>query len=147
MVLAECSFALSRGSITFLLLMSTRFFLRRFLCTHCSCWEYKSALSVWLLFKNLKWIILRWSHHTHSITFLLWSSTFGVAVEIHHCQSTAFCIEHCHKRPMIFLRNRLFFYLEKKTFCYGYVIFLILFTKSMRKPNAQLAHFYYLFFK
>ena len=42
------------------------------------CWEYKSALSVWLWFKNLKCIILQWSHHRYSITFLPLGSAFGV---------------------------------------------------------------------
>ena len=45
---------------------------------------------------------------------------------------------------MIFLRNRLFLCLERRH-RYGYVIFLILSTKSMGNPNNQLAHFFYLF--
>ena len=34
--------------------------------------------SISLLFKNSKWIILWGSHPTHSITFIPWSSSFGV---------------------------------------------------------------------
>ena len=34
---------------------------------------------------------------------------------------------------------------RKKICCNGYTIFLILLTKSTRNPNAQLAHFSYLF--
>ena len=37
------------------------------------------------------------------------------------------------------------FLLWKKTSCYGYTIFLILLTKSMKKPNVQLVQFSYLF--
>ena len=40
--------------------------------------QYAAALSVWLLFKNWKGIILRLFHHTHSISFLLWSCAFGI---------------------------------------------------------------------
>ena len=47
-------------------------------CSSHSCWENKSALSVWLQFKNTRWVIPQWSHRIHSITFLPWSSTFGL---------------------------------------------------------------------
>ena len=62
----------------FCLFMSAGRFLWRFPYTRCSCWENKTSLSVWLQFKNLNWLILLWSHHMHCITFLPWSSTFGV---------------------------------------------------------------------
>ena len=55
-----------------------RRFLRRFSYTHCSCWDYTSASRAWLRVKNLKWIILQWSHHTYRLTFLSWSSAFTV---------------------------------------------------------------------
>ena len=61
-------------------------FLKRFSCTHCEC---KSALSVSLHFKNSKRIILQWSHKTYRITFLPWSSAFGVG-----CRDRALSL-HC----------------------------------------------------
>ena len=73
-ILAECGLALSWRNTLFLLLMSAIRFLARF----SFCWELKSVLSVWLGFKNSKWIIPWWSHHIHSITFLLWISTVSL---------------------------------------------------------------------
>ena len=78
MVLVECGLSLSRRSTAFLKLMNVGCFFRGFSCIHCSCWEYKSALSIWLQLKNSKWIIPWWSYHTHGITFLPWSSAFVV---------------------------------------------------------------------
>ena len=47
-----CGLALFRSTI-FLLLTSGEIFFKNFSFTHCSFWEYKSALNIWL-FKNSK---------------------------------------------------------------------------------------------
>ena len=72
MILAECGTILLRRSTVFFLLTTAGHFLRRFSSSHCSCWDYKSALNVWLQFKDWKWIIPLWFHHTHSMTFHPW---------------------------------------------------------------------------
>ena len=48
----------------------------KFSCTCCSCWEYKSALYVWLQFKNANWLIPWWSYHTNCITYISWIIAF-----------------------------------------------------------------------
>ena len=48
-------------------------FFRRLSCMRCWCWQYKSSLSVWLLFKNSKLIIMR---RSLNIIFFQWSSAF-----------------------------------------------------------------------
>ena len=92
----------------------------RFPWTHCSCWDSKSALSVWLQFKKSKWIIRWWFHHTHSVSFLPWNYAFGVG---HRNSSLSIpCLlcwtlsykTHLSLPLMIFLRNRSVFYLERK---------------------------------
>ena len=91
-------------------------------------------VSLW--FKNPKWIIPQWSHHTHSITFLQWSSTFGVC-----CGESSLSI-HCLviKDPFFIncndvLEKQVISLHWKKTCCYGYAIFILL-TKSMKNPNT-----------
>ncbi len=48
-ILVECDLALSWRSTTFLLLSV---FLEVHLFTHCSCWDNKSAMSIWSWLKN-----------------------------------------------------------------------------------------------
>ena len=108
MILAECGLALSWRSSKFLLLTSRGNFLRKILCTRCCGWEYMSELSVW--FKNSIW-----KYETTNIT-PTWSSTFwvGVRVKVHPFQSTAFCVEHYHNRPIFrHLKNASFLCLER----------------------------------
>ena len=68
------------------------------------------------------------SHHTHRIICLPWRFTFGVVSRDHLCQSSAFGIEHCYKRPifhplvMIFLRNRSFLCFERRLVACGILI-------------------------
>ena len=72
--------------------MNVESLLKRYSCTNCSCWEYKSALSVWLWFKNSK-LIPQWSYHIHSITFLPWSSAFVLYIDLRPGQT-------CHSKVM-----------------------------------------------
>ena len=148
MILAECCVVLSR-STTFFLLTRAGYFLRRFSCIHCSYWKYKPVLSVWLQFKNSKWIIPRWFYDTYSIIFLCRSASW---VDCRDSYLSIHCLLHwiVIKDPFFITCNDI---LEKqvislpwkKMYCYGYVIFVILLFESMRKLNAQLAQFFYLF--
>ena len=75
--LAVWGLALSWRRTTFFQLTSAGRFSSKLWWTCCSCWIYKSAVTVSLRFNSLKWIIPRRSHHTHNIIFLPWSSAFG----------------------------------------------------------------------
>ena len=92
--------------------------------------ECKSVLSVWL-------------HNFSSMKPHLWHRLWRFLVN--HClihwtlsQKTPYFVTCNIEKQVISL-------LWKKTCHYGYTTFLILLTKSMRKPNIQLAHFSYLF--
>ena len=113
-------------SITFLLLTSAGC-----LCTGCSCWECKSVFSVWWLFKNSKWIILQLYHHTHSITFLPWNSSILVQLRrFIFVNPLSMALNIVIKDPFFIscndiLKKWVICLPWKKTFGYGYVIFLI----------------------
>ena len=68
-ILAESGVRIKKTSSLFLVLTSVRRLLK-YLRTYCKCWKYKFALRVWLQYKNSKWIIVRWFHRTHNISFL-----------------------------------------------------------------------------
>ena len=87
---------------TFLLLINVESFLWRYSRTHCCSWEYKSALSVWLWFKNLKEIVPWWSHNTHC-TLLLFHKEIQMSI---HCPFSS--------AVMIILRNGSFLCLERR---------------------------------
>ena len=109
----------------------------------CSYWENKSPLSIWLRSKNSKWIIARWSYNANRITFLPGNCAFGVG-----CIYSSVTI-YCPLRLIIVMKDPFFFTCNdivmkhvislslKKNCHYGYVIFVILLIKSMRKLNAQ----------
>ena len=117
---------------------------------HFAAVEIMSALSVWLWFKNSKSIIpmiLPYTQHNFSsMKLCLWSRLWKFIL----VNPLPFALNIVRKDPSFITCNDI---LEKwvislpwkKTCCYGYVIFLILLTKCMRKLNAQLSHFFYPF--
>ena len=141
MILAECSLVLSWSNTRFLLLMSARHFLRRFSCT--------SLHWVWLQFKNSEWIILRWSHLTQRITFLPLSS--AIKVDCRDSSLSISCFLNIVIKDPFFItwngisKKQVISPLWKKICYYGFAIFLIFLTKSMKNQNDQLANFSYLF--
>ena len=109
------------------------------------------ALSVWLQFKNSKWIILRWSLYIHNIIFFHETPPLRHAAEIHPNNPLPFALNIVIKDPFFvscndILEKRVISLPWKKNCRNGYAILLVL-TRRMRKPNVQLAHFYPIFFE
>ena len=111
-------------------------------------WEYKSALRVWLQFKNSKWIIPCMippytQYSFSSMKFYFWDKLqwFILVNQLRFAKNIVI------KDPFFdtyndILETLVIFLPLKMTRSYGYMIFLILLTRSMRKPNVQLAHFF-----
>ena len=71
---------------------------------------------------------------------------WGILQEFIFVIPTIYSFKYCHKRPICKdILKKWVIYLPWKTYWYGYAIFLIFLTKSMRNPNTQLVHFSYLF--
>ena len=102
---------------------------RRASCTHCSCREYKSAMSVWSWFKNWTWIhnttmILSYIQQNFVLMRLcLWGRLLRFILGVGQChKSTNFVLGILEKRVI---------YLP----CwYGYAVFLILHTLRVCEP-------------
>ena len=90
---------------------------------------------------NVHWISLLSLMHA--------SSQYITATEIHPCQSTAFCTEHCNKRHVF--HHKLWYSLETSHFgalkenLSLWICNLPYSPKSMRNPKAQFSYFSYLF--
>ena len=118
--------------------------LRRFSCTRC---EHKSALRVWLWFKNSKSIILWLSHHTlDSVNLRLWGRLWRFIL----VNQLLFVLNIVIKDIFLVnwndnLEERVISLPWKKTCYYRFVIIFSLLIKSMRKPNAQIANFFFFF--
>ena len=83
--------------------------------------------------------------------FFPWSFVLGLATEFILVNPLTFALNIDIKDPFFVICNDNFeklviSLLWKKTCCYGYAIFFILLTKSMKKPNTQLVLFAYFFF-
>ena len=104
----------------------------RFLRFSWTCWKNKSTVSVWWQFKNSKWIIQRWSHHTHSIDFSSMKLRFwGRLRRFILVNSLPVTLNIVIKYPFFvtckdILEKWIISLPWKKTCCYGYAIFLIL---------------------
>ena len=149
---------LSWRSTTFLLLKSAGHFFR-FSWIHCKCWEYKSALSVWLQFNNSKWIPVLPLGKQHNFSSMKLYLSGGQQRFI--CVNPLFfffclfvfveffCLhKHCYKRHF----HNLLWYSWEISHFFALKEDLMLWncdlpysSKSMRNPNTQLAHFSYVF--
>ena len=134
----------SLRSETFLLLTSVRHFLRRFLFTYCSCWEYKYAMSVWLLFKNSKMnntaVIPPYTNHNIcSMMIKLWGKLWRFIL----VYPLPFALNIIIKDPFFVTCNHIFeehviSLLWKKTCCYGYAIFLVLLSRRVWRTQMPI---------
>ena len=120
MIVAKCGLAFSWRRKMFLLLMRAGCFLKRFSCACCSCWESKSAWIVGLQLENSKWRVRRWFHHSHSISFFLWTFAFGL--NWGNSSPFAFNIINFLWPVIIFLTNTLFLCLERRLIAMDIVV-------------------------
>ena len=109
-------------------------FFKRFSGTQCSCREYKFTLSVWLQFKNSKLIvpvIPPYTQHNFSIMKLyIWGKLQRFIPANPKPVALKIVIRHIFDIHNDILEKQLISLLWKKTYHYGYAIFLIFFTKK-----------------
>lgn len=93
-IITVCVAALS-WKRTILLVTSADCFSTKILWTNCSCWTYKWAFNVSLVFQNSKWIIDRISYLTAGFTYFSGCSGFVVSCGKFSMSMHIICFEHC----------------------------------------------------